>query len=309
MNNIITTIAVIISLICAGGTACYALILRKKLSHFTDDICDAIDNMISGADYSEMNLQESLFSRINHKLTRVGTIMQENKRQIEKEKRELQELVSDISHQVKTPIANLKMLNATLGRSEIPKEKQGELLKSSDAQLEKLDFLMQSMVKTSRLETGVIALNPAASPIYDTIATALGGIFLMAEKKKITVNVDCDEGILVYHDKKWTAEAIFNVLDNGVKYTPQCGHISVTVEKWEMYTKIDIADNGKGIPEDHHAKIWRRFYREEDAAQIEGIGIGLYLARTIITMQNGYMKVYSELSKGSVFSIFLPNIK
>ena len=108
------------------------------------------------------------------------------------------------------------------------------------------------------------------------------------------------------HDRKWTSEALFNILDNAVKYTPSGGSISVSVESWEMYLKIDISDTGKGIAENRQGTIFLRFYREEEVHDIEGIGIGLYLAREIITMQGGYIKVVSEIRKGSTFSVFLP---
>lgn len=305
MNATITGIAVITALLCLIGTGCYALWLRRRLAKFTDEICSVINQMINGADCVDMDLQDNLFSKISHNLMRLYGIMRENRAQLAREKQELQELVSDVSHQVKTPIANLKMLSTTLGRPDLPQEKQAILLRSSDVQLEKLDFFMQAMVKTSRLETGLIAPTPIPAPIYETIALALGGIVIAAEKKGISVEVSCDDTLLVQHDKKWTAEAIFNVLDNAVKYTPNGGAIQVTAEKWELYTRIKITDNGKGIAEKHHADIWKRFYRAEDVAQIDGIGIGLYLARMIISMQDGYIKVESEPDKGSVFSIFL----
>ncbi len=189
----------------------------------------------------------------------VYEVMQENRNHIAKEREDLQELISDISHQVKTPIANLKMINNTLLEQEVPAQKQQEFLTAQSSQLDKLDFLMQAMIKTSRLETGVISLEQKEQSIYETLAAALGGIFLNAEKKKIDVQVDCPEGLLVSHDRKWTTEALFNILDNAVKYTPVGGNIRVSVECWEMYVKIDITDNGIGISEEHQGTIFKRF--------------------------------------------------
>lgn len=217
----------------------------------------------------------------------------------------MQELISDISHQVKTPIANLKMINNTLLEKEVPAQKQQEFLTAQSSQLDKLDFLMQAMIKTSRLETGVISLEQREQSIYETLAAALGGIFLNAEKKKIDVQVDCPEGLMVSHDRKWTTEALFNILDNAVKYTPASGNIWVSVECWEMYVKIDITDNGIGISEEHQGTIFKRFYREDTVHDAEGIGIGLYLAREIISLQGGYIVVSSHPGKGSTFSVRL----
>ena len=113
--------------------------------------------------------------------------------------------------------------------------------------------------------------------------------------------------MIVSHDRKWTAEALFNILDNAVKYTPEYGSIRVCVESWEMHLKVSITDTGKGIPENQQGAIFRRFYREEDVHDIEGIGIGLYLAREIISLQNGYIQVTSQVGTGSTFSVFLPH--
>ena len=126
------------------------------------------------------------------------------------------------------------------------------------------------------------------------------------EQKQITLSVDCPEDLTVDHDSRWTSEALFNLLDNAVKYTPAGGNIHVTVQVWEFYVKIDVADTGRGIPESSQATIFMRFYREASVHTVDGIGIGLYLAREIITMQGGYIKVISEIDKGSTFSVFLP---
>ena len=218
--------------------------------------------MLPGAEQPRQAAEEeSLFYKINFRLGRLYEVMQENKNSIAKEQSDLQELISDISHQVKTPIANLKIINSTLMEQDVPAQKQKEFLAAQAGQLDKLDFLMQAMIKISRLEA-------------------------------------C-------HDRKWTGEALFNILDNAVKYTPTGGQIHVQVEAWEMYLKIDIADTGIGIPEQHQGTIFKRFYREDAVHDVEGIGIGLYLAREIISLQGGYIRVASEVGKGSVFSVFL----
>ena len=186
-------------------------------------------------------------------------------------------------------------------------EKQREFLLAMGGQLDKLDFLMQAMIKTSRLETGVIALAPKVQPLYDTLAAALGGILLNAEKKQIEVTVDCSETVSASHDRKWTTEALFNILDNAVKYTPAGGKIHVAVACWEMYVKIDISDTGIGIPEQHQGTIFKRFYREDSVHDAPGIGIGLYLTREIITRQAGFIRVSSKVGAGSTFSVCLPH--
>ena len=225
---------------------------------------------------------------------------------MDEERQELQSLVSDISHQVKTPLSNLKMVTDTLLIKPVTDQERIDFLQGIRSQTDKLDFLFQALVKTSRLETGAIRLEKRDGLLFDTLAQAMSGIVYSAEKKEITVTVDCPEGLLLSHDSKWTAEALFNLLDNAVKYTPAGGRISVSVEQWEMYVKLDVTDTGKGISESNQASVFRRFYREEEVHDQPGVGIGLYLAREIITRQGGYIKVVSETGKGSTFSVFLP---
>lgn len=286
----------------------FVILIRQKLTLFSETLCCTLDGMMNGKiDISQISEEENLFYKINHRLVRLYEVMQESKSIVASERADLQELISDISHQVKTPIANLKMVNATLLEQEVQQDKQREFLLASTTQLDKLDFLMQAMIKTSRLETGVISLEKKEQPIYNTLAIALGGIFLNAERKHIKVEVNCPETLVVSHDCKWTAEALFNILDNAVKYTPKYGSIRVCVESWEMHLKISITDTGKGIPENQQGTIFKRFYREENVHDIEGIGIGLYLAREIISLQSGYIQVTSQVGTGSTFSVFLPH--
>ncbi len=234
-------------------------------------------------------------------------MMQADKKNIEEQRAELQGMISDISHQVKTPATNLKIAVSTLLERELPRCQQEEYLRSMKTQLDKLDFLMSAMVKSSRLETGVITLEKRQAPIYETLAAAMGSIFLKAEEKHLQVSVDCPAHLLVAHDPKWTEEALFNILENAVKYTPPNGSIQITVSRWEAYTRITIADTGRGIPESHHAAIFKRFYREPEVHNIEGIGIGLYLTREIVSKQGGRVQVASAEGEGAAFTIFLPN--
>ena len=306
-NLILVWLGLLFTVLVFACVAVFVAFLRRKLVLFSDSLCRTMDDMLDGAaPPPQIHEEENLFYKINHRLLRLYEVMRENRERVAKDRADLQELISDISHQVKTPIANLQMVNATLLEQSVPEEKQREFLQASSGQLDKLDFLMQAMIKTSRLETGVISLDRKIQPLYDTLAAALGGILLNAEKKNIHVSVDCPPDLALAHDRKWTGEALFNILDNAVKYTPEGGTIRVTVQSWELYVKIDIADSGKGIAENRQGMIFKRFYREEEVHDVDGIGIGLYLVREIVTMQGGYIKVSSAVGYGSVFSIFLP---
>ncbi len=279
----------------------------KRLALFTSDLCQTLDNMIAGNEEpTRPEDSETQLARIRHRLARLYQIMQENRRKVDEERQELQSLVSDISHQVKTPVSNLKMVTDTLLTKPVTDQERVDFLQGIRSQTDKLDFLFQALVKTSRLETGAIQLEKNDSLLFDTLAQAMSGIVYSAEKKNITVTVDCPEDLHLPHDSKWTAEALFNLLDNAVKYSLTGGKISVSVERWEMYVKLDVTDTGKGISESNQASIFRRFYREEEVHDEQGVGIGLYLTREIITRQGGYIKVTSEVGKGSTFSVFLP---
>ena len=283
------------------------LLFNKRLSVFTNDLCRALDNMINGSEEpKQISDKETLFARICHRLIRLYGIMLENRRKVDKERQELQRLVSDISHQLKTPVSNLKMVTDTLLTKPVTDQERIDFLQGIRNQTDKLDFLFQALVKTSRLETGAIRLEKRDGLLFDTLVQAMSGIVYSAEKKDIAVTVDCPEDLQLSHDSKWTAEALFNLLDNAVKYTPAGGKIGVSVEQWEMYVKLNITDTGKGISESNQASIFQRFYREEEVHNEPGVGIGLYLAREIITRQGGYIKVTSEIGRGSTFSVFLP---
>ena len=283
------------------------VVFSKRLSVFTRELCRAMDQMISGSGEPVRAVDsETLFARISYRLSRLYDIMQENRRKVDKERQELQMLVSDVSHQVKTPVSNLKMVTDTLLSKSVTEEEQREFLQGIRNQTDKLEFLFQALVKTSRLETGAIWLEKKDVLLIDTLAMACSGIVYATEKKNISVTVDCPEELCLSHDSKWTAEAVFNLLDNAVKYTPAGGAIRISVEQWEMYVKLNVSDTGKGIPESNQAAIFRRFYREEEVHGEQGVGIGLYLTREIVTRQGGYVKVVSEPGKGSEFSIMLP---
>lgn len=282
-------------------------LLGKRLSLFTVHLCQILDRMIDGDEQLTWDDDsETLFARINYRFMRLYEILYENRRQAEKERQKIQMLVSDISHQIKTPVSNLRMVTDTLLTRPVTEEERTEFIQGIGTETDKLDFLFQALIKTSRLESGAICLEKKDGLIYDTLAQAVSGIVYSAEKKKIDVTVQCPEDLHLLHDRKWTAEALFNLLDNAVKYTADGGKIMVSAKQWEMYVKIDVSDTGKGIAESRQASIFRRFYREEEVHDVQGAGIGLYLTRQIVTMQGGYVKVVSEVGKGSTFSVFLP---
>lgn len=279
---------------------------RRQVGQFADELCQTLDALMSGREAAGCPpYEDSLTAKVQGKLMQYFDIMNEGKRQSERDKETIQALVSDISHQVKTPIANIKMFTGILRQHRLPPEKQAEFLATMDGQVDKLDFLLQSLIKMSRLETGTFTLHPEEAVLSGTIARAMSGVWAKAEAKGIELSAECDETLTVRHDPKWTAEALGNILDNAVKYTPAGGKVSVTVRPWQFYTRVDVTDTGIGIPEAHYNDVFKRFYRAEEVAGEEGVGLGLYLANGIITRQNGYISVQSKVGEGTTFSVYL----
>ena len=257
---------------------CVNIYYRRKISAFSEELCRILDD-ISAENTPDFTITEdTLDGKINVKLKRLYEILGGKTEQSKLDKERMQSLVSDISHQVKSPVANMKMYMQILSRQDIDGERRHEFLELSAAQAEKLEFLMQALVKMSRLETGIISFEKAKIPVTEIIAEGLAQISPAAENKNIDVQINCHDGIFAYCDKKWTSEAVFNILDNAVKYTPQNGSVAIFADVNEFYAQIKIKDSGAGIPESEQAKIFGRFYRSETAKATEGLGIGLFLS-------------------------------
>lgn len=295
--------------ICGGIFALAGLwtaLQRRQIGRFADDVCETLDAAISGRQPENLNpYEDSLAAKVQGKLLQYYDIMREGRLQSQRDKETLQGLVSDISHQVKTPIANIQLYAGILRNPQLTGEKRAVFLDTMEGQIRKLDFLMQSLIKMSRLETGTFALHPIEAPLNDTIAQAMSTVWAKAEKKGVSLSAECDPQITIHHDPKWTAETIGNILDNAVKYTPADGSVTVSVRPWQFYTRVDISDTGMGIPEEHYNDVFQRFYRAEEAAAEEGVGLGLYLANGIITRQKGYISVKSKVGQGTTFSVYL----
>ncbi len=281
--------------------------LKKDIYDFTHKLDKSLNILLNGRKLdNSICEQDDLWGTVYDKLYRISNLHTRKNQEITSEKENLKELVSDISHQVKTPLSNIKLYLEML-TDETALAENTETIEKMGKQVGKLDFLFQSMIKMSRLETGTIKIQKKRNAISDTLAAAIGAAIPKADKKNIQIHVEYDETHRLNHDIKWTGEAIFNILDNAVKYTESGGFIWISVEQGEIFTKISIKDTGKGIPLERHGTIFNRFYREPEVHDNEGVGIGLYLAREIVSMQNGYIEVQSEVGKGSIFNIYLPN--
>ncbi|MNC35494.1 Sensor protein SrrB [compost metagenome] len=272
---------------------------------------NTLDEMVDRAIHGREKLthfDETSLSSLEHKLLRYIEINKANEQHLETEKNTIKELISDISHQTKTPLSNILLYSQLLAETPELSGNTRLLLNQIESQSEKLEWLISSLIKLSRLETGMIMLQSGVKPVIATITSAVSHIYTRAENKGISIQIECDPLTRARHDHKWTSEALFNLLENAVKYTEPDGSIMIVAESNEMFTRIDISDTGMGIPKDELEHIFKRFYRGYSARDYEGIGIGLYLTQKIISIQGGFITAASEVGKGTKLSIFLPQI-
>lgn len=279
---------------------------KKEARLFAEKVEAALDAIVTGKEWTiEGELEDSLWGRTGTQLAKAGNVFQKKEEESVREKERVKGLISDISHQTRTPVANIKLYLELLGDEKLSQSGQ-EFLGKIQGQMEKIDFLMQSMVKMSRIETGILQIRKEDKNLYETIRHAVASVVPEAAQKKIALYVDCEEEMFIRHDSKWTEEAIYNVLDNALKYTEPGGKIHIQAERQELFVKLSISDTGKGIAPERQAEIFTRFYREPEVHDKPGVGIGLYLARTIMELQKGYIEVQSEVGRGASFRLYFP---
>lgn len=279
---------------------------KKEARLFAEKVEAALDAIVTGKEWTiEGELEDSLWGRTGTQLAKAGNVFQKKEEESVREKERVKGLISDISHQTRTPVANIKLYLELLGDEELSQSGQ-EFLGKIQGQMEKIDFLMQSMVKMSRIETGILQIHKEDKNLYETIRHAVASVVPEAAQKKIALYVDCEEEMFIRHDSKWTEEAIYNVLDNALKYTESGGKIHIQTERQELFVKLSISDTGKGIAPERQAEIFTKFYREPEVHDKPGVGIGLYLARTIMELQKGYIEVQSEVGRGASFRLYFP---
>ena len=291
--------------------AALALVIfnRLKMRRTFDSLEKMLNQAIDGS-FKVGSFDESRFSRLEAKLEEYLSSASISAQNVKNEKDKLKELISDISHQTKTPIANLVLYGELLEGTELSDEQKSNV-KAILTQTEKLRFLIDSLVKLSRLESGIIQLERKKTEVYPILLNVLEQVRERAAAKGLQLTLK-ETSATATIDFKWTQEAIFNIADNAVKYTDK-GSITISATEFDMFVRVDISDTGKGIPEEDQPKIFGRFYRGSSTKSEEGVGIGLYLAREIITGQGGYIKVKSNPTQNAdptepvtTFSIFLP---
>lgn len=273
----------------------------RKVMHSMEAMLDAAMK----GNFEEFYFNETRLSRLESTFAHYLAANEVSIKNLTAEKNKTNTLISDISHQTKTPISNL-LLYSELLQEEVLSESARESTVQIHNQAEKLNFLISSLVKLSRLETGIVTVNPSAQPVTGLLHTLYEQYEPAAIAKGLEIIVQDNNAWAVF-DEKWTLEAVGNIVDNAIKYTER-GTVTISVNAYELFTCIKVSDTGKGIRESEQAAIFGRFYRSEDAKEEKGVGIGLFLARQIIQSQGGYMKLSSALGKGSEFFVYLPAV-
>lgn len=294
-----------------GVLILFALLLLLDFLHnrYNDDLLEQITLLIEAlVEQQERQIfseaEDTLTARLQHQLLKLRNILTAQNQMLAQEKEQIKTLISDISHQIKTPIAAANTFAELLSDGELSAEERTEYITTLQMSLGKLTFLTNSLIKMSRLESGIISLKPEKNSLNEIVLQAVKTVYAKAKEKGILITFECAQAFEAVLDFNWTAEAISNVIDNAVKYTPQGGFVRLQITEYPSFLRLDISDSGVGIPEEEQAKIFGRFYRGKQSVGTDGVGIGLYLTREIINKQNGYMKVSSD-ENGSTFSMFL----
>lgn len=275
----------------------------------TKKIMKSLDDMLSQAadgTFTAKRIDESMLSALEFKLSHFlsASAISASRTAVEKDK--LKTLISDISHQTKTPIASLLLYSELLKEQDL-NEMSRDYADALNAQAQKLNFLIASLVKMSRLETGILTLHPRITSVTPMLSTIKEHYAPKAMEKGLTLTlIPAPENADIHavFDEKWTLEALGNIVDNAIKYTER-GGITIKATAFLMFCRIEIMDTGIGISETEQAQIFTRFYRSPQVMEKEGVGIGLYLAREIISSEGGYIKLSSKTGRGSNFAIYL----
>lgn len=268
---------------------------------------DIIGSFLSNRTVRRNDVAETRESKLISQLNQLLKLTEHEIRMSCEEKETVSRLISDLSHQLKTPLANITMYTEILREGALTEEEMKEFILRTGEQAAKMEWLLAVLLKTSRLESGIIEFEAVPEYIKGTIAESIGAVYGQSESRNIRVMIEEFADRKLIHNRKWTAEAIANILDNAIKYSPCDSTVTINITPMELYTRIQIEDQGIGIAPEEFNLIFKRFYRSKQVETMNGTGLGLYLSQLILAKQGGYITVDSQPGKGSAFSVFLKN--
>ncbi|NQX68529.1 HAMP domain-containing histidine kinase [Paenibacillus alba] len=259
---------------------------------------------ISGGDYSldVRDNREGEISILKNTIYKVTVMLSEQSALLHKDKIHLTDAISDISHQLKAPLTSMMVMADLLDDPQLPEAKRAEFTRNIRIQLERLDWLVSSLLKLSKIDAGTVQFKKDQVIVAKLIEKALQPVLIPIDIKEQTISITGEDNVSFLGDLNWTTEAIINVLKNGVEHTQVGGTIVISFSENPLFTEISIQDNGKGISKEEITSIFKRFYKGKGAGEGSS-GIGLSMAHSIITKQNGDIDVQSEVDKGSQFRI------
>lgn len=287
----------------------------QDLSFHCKEIADQIRRIGRNEKWkNDTVIEEGAYSEIDGELEHLSYLVQEMRNKAEAEEKKTKALVTDISHQLKTPVTALKSGIEILKDNDLTEQEQREFIVRTHQQIKGLEKMVDSLIHISRLENNMIQIKKEPAMIFETVLEAVTRVFPLADKKNIEISMEETRNldkIEIPHDRKWICEAIINVLDNAVKYSPENTEIMLKMEKRNAFFRIEIKDQGIGIPPVDYHKVFQRFYRSDEklVQNIEGSGIGLYLSRNIIEQHHGMIFIEHDKEKrknGTKFVIQLP---
>lgn len=268
-----------------------------------------VDKMlsISGKDLKggEYCLDETLDAKIYQSIQNLYRDLELEYKEADTEKEAVKAYIADLSHQMKTPLANLNLYYELLLEEGLSSEEVQDFHNKIHSETKKMEWLLSSLTKITRLESGAIAFSVQEDMLAPVILKAVDSVQELASKKRISLHAENKSEVCVLLNQKWLLEAIVNLLENAIKYSKEESSITISVEQLELYVRVHIKDTGIGIEQKDYQRIFQRFYRGKNAADLPGSGLGLYLAQLILNKQGGYITVRSELDQGSCFSIYL----
>lgn len=285
----------------------FALVIYylKKIYNDIKDMTDYVYNSSEGRNFEMNNKnQEGQIGLLKTELLKMTTVLREKVELLNKEKIFLNDTISDISHQLRTPMTSLIILN-DLMYEDIPKETKIEFLDKIKSQLKRMEWLIKSMLKLSKLEAKVIDFKNEKVNINELIKRSLQPNLIPIELKNIDLSINGDKNIYYTGDINWSTEALVNVIKNCIEHTPEGGKLQINYDQNPLYSEIVIKDSGEGIDKNDLPNIFKRFYKGKSSTKEDSVGIGLAMAKSIIESQNGDIYVKSEKNKGAEFHIIL----
>lgn len=270
----------------------------KKLGERADEMVEGNFNS------NEIKFEEGDFYVFYNKFTHMGERLESALKDLQDEKINLKDIINDISHQLKTPLSALIAYNDILKNHEnMDVETKSKFIEMTSEQLDRMDWLITTVLKYARIESNAVSYNKEMIPLSESIRYAIAPLKLSADNKNQNIELDINSEGYYFHDKKWIAESLSNIIKNAIEHTDINGKIKITLEETPMSISITISDNGEGIEKTELKNIFKRFYKGKNSINPKSIGIGLSLSKKIIEAHGGSITAESGLGKGTSFNI------